>query len=150
VSAGAGSAAASVGGSAPSASSALGEAYGDGDGDGGAAGRGPVVPGHVSLAARVLTRVAAAVVAEQLRVDRAEVRVDASDDAGHLALRVTTPVRVPALSGSVPVPAGGVVGLVRELQSTLTRRVSEITGRTVSRVDVTVSRSVLDRTGRVA
>jgi len=39
---------------------------------------------------------------------------------------------------------------VRELQSTLTRRVSEITGRTVSRVDVTVSRSLLDRTGRVA
>lgn len=147
MSAGAGSAAASGGGSAPSASSALREAYGDGDGS---AGRGPVVPGHVSLAARVLTRVAAAVVAEQLRVDRAEVRVDASDDAGHLALRVTTPVRVPALSGSVPVPAGGVVGLVRELQSTLTRRVSEITGRTVSRVDVTVSRSLLDRTGRVA
>lgn len=143
MSAGAGSAAASGGGSAPST---LHEAYGDG----GAAGRGPVVPGHVSLAARVLTRVAAAVVAEQLRVDRAEVRVDASDDAGHLALRVTTPVRVPALSGSVPVPAGGVVGLVRELQSTLTRRVSEITGRTVSRVDVTVSRSLLDRTGRVA
>ncbi|KQR44582.1 hypothetical protein ASF82_14305 [Frigoribacterium sp. Leaf164] len=147
MSAGAGSAAASVGGSAPSASSTLREAYGDGDGS---AGRGPVVPGHVSLAARVLTRVAAAVVAEQLRVDRAEVRVDASDDAGHLALRVTTPVRVPALSGSVQVPAGGVVGLVRELQSTLTRRVSEITGRTVSRVDVTVSRSQLDRTGRVA
>jgi len=144
VSAGAGSAAASGGGSAPST---LREAHGDGDGS---AGRGLVVPGHVSLAARVLTRVAAAVVAEQLRVDRAEVRVDASDDAGHLALRVTTPVRVPALSGSVPVPAGGVVGLVRELQSTLTRRVSEITGRTVSRVDVTVSRSVLDRTGRVA
>ena len=143
MSAGAGSAAASGGGSAPST---LGEAYGDG----GAAGRGPVVPGHVSLAARVLTRVAAAVVAEQLRVDRTEVRVDASDDAGHLALRVTTPVRVPALSGSVQMPAGGVVGLVRELQSTLTRRVSEITGRTVSRVDVTVSRSLLDRTGRVA
>lgn len=144
MSAGAGSAAASGGGSAPST---LREADGDGDGS---AGRGPVVPGHVSLAARVLIRVASAVVAEQLRVDRAEVRVDASDDAGHLALRVTTPVRVPALSGSVPVPAGGVVGLVRELQSTLTRRVSEITGRTVSRVDVTVSRSQLDRTGRVA
>ena len=146
MSAGAGSAAASAGGSAASASSALRDAYGAGA----AAGRGPVVPGHVSLAARVLSRVAAAVVAEQLRVDRAEVRVDASDDAGHLALRVTTPVRVPALSGSVQVPAGGVVGLVRELQSTLTRRVSEITGRTVSRVDVTVSRSQLDRTGRVA
>ena len=146
MSAGAGSAAASGGGSAPSAPSTLRDAYGDGDG----AGRGPVVPGHVSLAARVLTRVAASVVAEQLRVDRTEVRVDASDDAGHLALRVTTPVRVPALSGSVQMPAGGVVGLVRELQSTLTTRVSEITGRTVSRVDVTVSRSLLDRTGRVA
>ena len=147
MSAGAGSAAASEAASAsPGASgpSTLRDAYGD------AAGRGPVVPGHVSLAARVLTRVAAAVVAEQLRVDRTEVRVDASDDAGHLALRVTTPVRVPALSGSVQMPAGGVVGLVRELQSTLTTRVSEITGRTVSRVDVTVSRSLLDRTGRVA
>jgi hypothetical protein len=112
--------------------------------------RGSGVPGHVSLAARVLTRVAAAVAAEQLRVDRTEVRVDASDDAGHLALRVTTPVRVPVLSESVQMPEGGVVGLVRELQSTLTRRVAEITGRTVSRVDVTVSRSHLDHTGRVA
>lgn len=90
---------------APAGATTLDDAYGDPG-----SGRGPVVPGHVSVAARVLTRVAAAVVAEELRVDRSEVRVDASDDAGHLALRVSTPVRIPALSESMPVPEGGVVG----------------------------------------
>jgi len=130
---------------APAGATTLDDAYGDPG-----SGRGPVVPGHMSVAARVLTRVAAAVVAEELRVDRSEVRVDASDDAGHLALRVSTPVRIPALSESMPVPEGGVVGTVRRLQSTLTRRTAEITGRTVSRVDVTVSRSQLDRTARVS
>jgi len=98
----------------------------------------------------VLQKVATAVVAETLRVRRADVRVEAADDAGHLALRVSTPVRVPMLSEAMTMPEGGVVAVVRDLQSTLTRRVSDLAGRTVSRVDVTVSGSRLERTGRTS
>jgi len=105
------------------------------------------VPGHVGVPAKVLQKVATAVVAETLRVRRADVRVEAADDGGRLALRVSTPVRIPVLSEAAALPDGGVVAIVRDLQSTLTRRFSELAGRTVSRVDVTVSGSRIDRTG---
>ncbi|GAA0964979.1 hypothetical protein [Frigoribacterium faeni] len=120
------------------------------DGATGLPDRASVVPGHVSTAARVLTRVAVAVVAETLRVDRREVHVDARDDDGRLALSVTTPVRIPTLTEAVDVPEGGVVGIVRSLQSTLTRRMAEIADRTVGRVDVTVTGSRIERTGRTS
>ncbi|KPG88057.1 hypothetical protein [Frigoribacterium sp. RIT-PI-h] len=113
-------------------------------------GSGPVVSGHVSIPGKVLQKMATAVVAETLRVRRADVRVEAADDAGQLALRVSTPVRVPMLSEAMTMPEGGVVAVVRDLQSTLTRRVSDLAGRTVSRVDVTVSGSRLERTGHTS
>lgn len=112
-------------------------------------GRGPVIPGHVSIAPRVLQKVGGAVVADTLSVDRHDVRVDARDDSGNLALRVATPITVPHLTGEVVVPPGGVLGTVRSLQSTLTSRLFEITGRAVSRVDVTVTGSRLEQTGGV-
>lgn len=113
-------------------------------------GKGPIVAGHVSIPGKVLQKVAAAVVAETLRVDRGDVRVEAHDDGGHLALRVSTPVRIPVLAEAMQMPEGGVVTIVRDLQATLTRRVSELAGRTVSRVDVTVTGSRIQRTGRAS
>ena len=105
----------------------------------------PVIPGHISIAPRALTRVGSAVVAEALDVDTHDVRVDARDDAGNLALRVETTLRIPPLGGPVTVPAGGVLGTVRDLQQTVTSRVREITGRSVSRVDVTITGSRIER-----
>ena len=130
--------------------------------------RGPVVPGHVSVRPRVLQRVAGEVVAEQLHVDRHDVRVDATDDGGDLALHVATPVRVPALDraaglrgastpsggsalpGAAGLPEGGVLGLVRELQGTVRSRVRELTGRSVSRVDVVVTGARAETRRRVS
>ncbi|BDZ48248.1 hypothetical protein GCM10025867_04890 [Frondihabitans sucicola] len=109
-------------------------------------GRGPVIPGHVSIAPRVLQKVGGAVVADTLVVDRRDVRVDARDDEGNLALRVSTPLNVPALTPGLVVQPGGVLGTVRSLQETVTRRLFEITGRAVSRVDVTVTGSHLEKT----
>lgn len=105
-------------------------------------GRGPVVPGHVSIAPRALQRVGGAIVAERLRVDRSDVRVDTGDDAGTLTLTVSTPVVIPPL-GAVPADQVGVVETIRDLQATVTRRMADVTGRAVSRVDVTVTRSIL-------
>lgn len=110
-------------------------------------GRDPVVPGHVSIAPRVLAKVGGALVAETLAVPRHEVRVDARDDAGSLALSVSTPVTIPALTPGLVVSPGGVLGTVRSLQATLTSRLFDITGRSVSRVDVTVTGSRLEKTG---
>jgi hypothetical protein len=111
--------------------------------------QGPVIPGHISIAPRVLQKVGGAVVADTLAVDRRDIRVDARDDAGNLALRVATPITVPHLTGDLAVPSGGVLGTVRSLQATLTSRLFEITGRAVSRVDVTVTGSRLEQTGGV-
>jgi hypothetical protein len=108
-------------------------------------GRGPVIPGHVSIAPRVLQKVGGAVVADTLLVSRSDVRVDARDDDGNLALRVSTPMNVPALTSDLVVAPGGVLGTVRSLQETVTRRLFEITGRAVSRVDVTVTGSRLQK-----
>jgi uncharacterized alkaline shock family protein YloU len=112
-------------------------------------GRGPVIPGHVSIAPRVLQKVGGAVVAETLAVSRRDVRVDARDDQGNLALSVSTPVNVPALTADLVVQPGGVLGTVRSLQDTVTRRLFDLTGRAVSRVDVTVTGSRLQKTGEV-
>ncbi|AMM19225.1 hypothetical protein AX769_02600 [Frondihabitans sp. PAMC 28766] len=121
------------------------------DPDSPAATSGPRVPGHISIAPRVLQKVGSAVVSDALAVDRHDVHVDARDDDGRLALRVSTPVSVPALSADVVVPDGGVLGTIRTLQQTVTGRILTITGRAVSRVDVTVtaSRSPKTTTGRV-
>lgn len=113
-------------------------------------GRGPVIPGHVSIASRALQRVGGAVVAEQLLVDRRDVRVDARDDDGSLALRVSTPMTIPPLT-AVPADQVGVVATITALQETLTRRMAEVTGRSVSRVDVSVTGSRLPLTnGRLS
>lgn len=111
-------------------------------------GREPVIPGHISIAPRVLQRVGGAVVAESLAVDRRDVRVEARDDEGRLALRVATPVGIPVLSADVDAPEGGLLGTIRALQETVTQRVHEITGRAVSRVDVNVTGSRLEKNGR--
>jgi hypothetical protein len=108
-------------------------------------GRGPVIPGHVSIAPRVLQKVGGAIVADSLFVERGDVRVEARDDEGSLALRVSTPMNVPALTTDLAVEPGGVLGTVRALQTTVTRRLFEITGRAVSRVDVTVTGSRLQK-----
>lgn len=110
------------------------------------------VPGHISVAPRVLQKVGSAVVADSLSVDRHDVHVDARDDEGRLALRISTPISIPQLSPDVDVHAGGVLGTVRALQETVTTRVLAITGRAVSNVDVTVTASQLTKTtttGRV-
>ncbi|MCU1530362.1 MAG: hypothetical protein JWP75_4125 [Frondihabitans sp.] len=107
------------------------------------------IPGHVSVAARVLQKVGSAIVAESLAVETRAVRVEARDDEGRLALRIATPISVPVLSADVVAPSGGVLGTIRTLQGTVTRRMNEITGRAVSRVDVTVTGSQLERSGVV-
>lgn len=116
----------------------------------GGTGHPTVVPGHVSVSRRALQRLAVAVVAESWHLDRGDVRVEASDDAGELRLRVAAPVRVPALGSGAPVPEGGVVGLVRGLQRHVSTRVRTLSGQAVSRVDVTVTGGRVDRVGRVS
>lgn len=101
----------------------------------------PTIPGHISIAPKVLQKVGSAVVAETLDVERSRVHVDARDDEGRLALRVSTPIAIPPLTADVVVADGGVLGTVRALQQTVTTRILDITGRAVSRVDVTVSAS---------
>ncbi|MBF4577127.1 hypothetical protein [Frondihabitans sp. VKM Ac-2883] len=108
-------------------------------------GASPVIPGHVSIAPRALQRVGSAIVADELRVSHHDVRVDAHDDEGRLALRVATPLSIPRLDAATEAPVGGVIGTVRSLQETVTRRVNEIAGRAVSRVDVTITGSQLEK-----
>ncbi|RKR76090.1 hypothetical protein [Frondihabitans australicus] len=103
------------------------------------------LPGHVSIAPRVITRVSGAVVGEALDIDRRDVRVEAYDDSGRLGLRVWTPVGISPLAADADVPAGGVLGLLRELQATVATRLLSIADREVSRVDVTVTGSTVER-----
>jgi hypothetical protein len=90
-------------------------------------------------------------VAETLGVALGDVRVDTSDDSGRVAFSVATPIAIPVLSSEVEGerPPGGVLATVLALQETVRRRVGEITGRTVSRVDVTITGSSIVTKGRV-
>jgi len=109
------------------------------------------IPGRIGIASRVLTKVSGAVVAETLDVPFGDVHVDTSDDSGQVAFRVATPIAIAVLSGdsSAAHPTGGVMATVQALQETVRSRVGEITGRAVSRVDITITGSSVVTKGRV-
>jgi hypothetical protein len=106
------------------------------------------VPGHVSIAPRVITRLSGAIVGEALDVDHRDVRVEAFDDSGRLGLHVSTPVTIRPLTAEIVPLHDGVLGAMRDLQGTVSRRLLQLADREVSRVDVTVTGSRLDAPSR--
>jgi hypothetical protein len=109
--------------------------------------RGSTVPGRTRVTARALTRVIAALTAEELGVQADHVHVDLDDDEGALAATLRTPIGVAPLRVDAPGPS--LTERCAAAQQHLRERVPVLTGRRLSRVSVHLTGAVIGTERRV-
>jgi hypothetical protein len=111
--------------------------------------------GHNRISTQALTSVARAAAAEVLAVAPAVVRVTWTDDAGALALSLSSPISAPSLSavrqdpGRVARTGGSIVARAVEAKSDILARVEHLTGSHLSRIDIRISGIQATEEGRV-
>lgn len=108
--------------------------------------------GRNVISSRALRRVVSAVTADQLDVAASDVSIELADDRGDLAVTARTPIRTAPLavgsaasasasaSASRRNGAGTMLGRLAQAQTTIQNRCLTLTGTTISRVDLHVTR----------
>ncbi|WDF33609.1 hypothetical protein PTW37_01350 [Arthrobacter agilis] len=115
----------------------------------------PSYAGHNRITTDALTSTARAVAAEVLGVQAAQVRASFSDDRGLLALLLSLPLPVPALTRVVQDPRvleafGGPLWVRADAARTpILQRVQHLTGARLSRVDIRIIGSTVTKGARV-
>ena len=121
-----------------------------GGGPAGAAAGGAAVPGRVVVRDRVYRAVAEQASASLIGVPRADVKVDVVERSGGISLRIATPLPIPrlddadAIAQAVPVLERG-----RQLQEQLQPRLTDLLGREVSRINLTITGATIPERRRV-
>ncbi|MEC5179138.1 hypothetical protein [Arthrobacter sp. CG_A4] len=111
--------------------------------------------GHNRISTQALTSVARAAAAEALGVTAPEVRAEWSDDDGLLALSLVAPITVPPLTAVLRDPGrtaafgGSVWDRAVAAKAQILRRVTELSGARLSRVDIRISGASVSEGGRV-
>lgn len=111
--------------------------------------------GHTRISTQALTSVAQAAAAEALGVPPHEVRADWSDDDGLLALSLVAPITIPPLTTVLRDPervagfGGSVWDRAVAAKAEILRRVTELSGASLSRVDIRISGASVNEGGRV-
>lgn len=114
-----------------------------------------VFAGHNRISTQALTSVAKVAAAEVLLAPPAQVRVRWSDEAGALALAVSSAMGAPSLtevrrhSGIVEQGGGSVLARATAAKARILAQVEELTGSQLSRVDVRISGLLVREAGRV-
>ena len=114
-----------------------------------------VYAGHNRISTQALISVAKAVTAEVLLAPSAQVRVSWSDDAGALALSVSSAMGAPSLRevrwnpDCIGMAGGSVLSRATAAKARILGRVEDITGSQLSRVDVRISGLLVRDGGRV-
>lgn len=99
---------------------------------------------------RALTKVAEQAAADTVGIDRGKISVTVAEAGGSLGLAVSTPLPVPSLDDTAAIRGGRpVLERVEALQTSMQREVSRLTGRDVTRINVTVTGAVINQTRRV-
>ena len=106
-----------------------------------------MIPGRVSISGRALERTTAAIAAGALRVPVATVRVALTDQAGLLGVSVTAPVRAMPLRSTEP--EAGILTRVQAARRDIRDELTEISGRTVGRVNITIARAEIREEKRI-
>ncbi len=110
----------------------------------------PSHPGRIDVAERVLVKVAREVSADTVGVDRGQVSVDVAESRGGIAVRISTPLPIPALDDTIAIQAGKpILDRVASIQHELRDRIAHLIGRDVVRVDITVTGAVVTQKKRV-
>jgi CO/xanthine dehydrogenase Mo-binding subunit len=116
---------------------------------------GRLLAGHNRISTQALTSVARAAAAEALGVPPQDVRADWADDDGLLALSLVTPIAVPSLTAVLRDPArvasfgGPIWDRAVAAKAEILRRVTELSGAQLSRVDIRISGASVSDGGRV-
>ncbi|MDQ0754438.1 hypothetical protein [Arthrobacter sp. B3I4] len=116
---------------------------------------GRLLAGHNRIGTQALTSVARAAAAEALGVSPQDVRADWADDDGLLALSLVMPIAVPPLTavlrdpGRVAAFGGPIWDRAVAAKEQILRRVTEISGAELSRVDIRISGATVSEGGRV-
>lgn len=101
--------------------------------------------GHTRISTQALTSVARAAAAGVFGVAPSSVRVSWADDAGSLALSVSSPISVPSLAAvrrdpdRVARTGGNVADRAAAAKSGILTQVEHLTGSQLSRVDIRIS-----------
>lgn len=112
--------------------------------------RAPTHPGRIVVKERVLRKVAEETAARTLRVDRDRVSVGVSEARGGLAVAVSAPLPVPDLDDTAAIRSGpSVLERLSEIQAELRDRIAQVTGRDVTRVNITITGAVVSGQRRV-
>lgn len=110
----------------------------------------PTHPGRIVVAERVLAKVAREASADTVGVDRGQVSVDVAASHGGIAVRISTPLPIPALDDTTAIRGGEpVMERVASIQRELRDRLAHLIGREVVRVDITVTGAVVAPRRRV-
>ena len=111
--------------------------------------------GHTRISTQALTSVAQAAAAEALGVTPQEVRAEWTDDDGLLALSLVAPITVPPLTALLRDPGriagfgGSIWDRAVAAKADILRRVTELSGARLSRVDIRISGASVSEGGRV-
>lgn len=114
-----------------------------------------VYAGHTRISTQALTSVAKVAAAEVLAVAPGQVRISWSDEAGALALSVSSAMGAPSLSQVRQNPArveqsgGSVMARATAAKALVLEQVEKLTGSTLSSVDIRISGILTRDDGRV-
>jgi hypothetical protein len=97
------------------------------------------VLGTVHIAGRALRGYISAIVADELGTRPGDVSVTLGDERGLLAVRASAPL-TPADSGAAEASRSGAVKSAAAARSVIQERMVRLTGRSVGRVDLTITR----------
>lgn len=107
------------------------------------------VRGRNTITSRAVRRVVSAVTAEELGVKASEVSVGLSDARGDLTVTASAPIHVAPL-GADARQSGTVLERLSSAQTTIRERCLQLTGSTISRVDLHITGAQLDERRRVS
>ncbi|MDQ0616791.1 hypothetical protein [Arthrobacter globiformis] len=111
--------------------------------------------GHNRISTQALTSLAKAAAAEALGIHAHDVRADWTDDGGLLALSLVAPIRIPSLTavlrdpGRVPALGGSIWDRTVHAKTDILTKVTELSGASLSRVDIRISGAHVTEEGRV-
>ena len=115
-----------------------------------AAAQAPQYPGRITVDHRVLVKVAEQAAADAVGVNRKDISVDVAETRSGLALRIATPLPVPDLDDNAAIDSGQpLLQRVSDLQHELRDRIGLLTGREITRVNVTITRALISKKRRV-
>lgn len=111
--------------------------------------------GHNRISTQALTSVAKVAAADVLAVAPAQVRVTWQDDAGALALSISSAMGAPSLTeirrnpGLAANSGGNILARATEAKARILEQVELLSGSQLSRVDIRISGLIASTNGRV-